>query len=137
MSTATYYVTVLAGPKVAGKRVAVGDSLVLTEEQARSELLAGALTADPALVQAPFGPAAGVTRVLTGTLLPGWTFDGVTGQLNSNGSPATGTMFGLTIASTGAHGTVSPPFSIVIGAPEAAPASTDLSDPSRSLNPLI
>lgn len=39
----TYTVTKLAGPKVAGQAAKAGDELQLTEAQARTELLAGAL----------------------------------------------------------------------------------------------
>ena len=58
MSTQTYYVTGLSGPKVAGKRVVKGDSVTLTEQQARAELLSGALTTDKDKVDDPFGIAA-------------------------------------------------------------------------------
>ena len=61
MSTAqtqTYYVTRLAGPRVAGKRASKGDALSLTERQARAELLAGAITLDKALIDDPWGEAA-------------------------------------------------------------------------------
>nr|DAO38006.1 MAG TPA: hypothetical protein [Caudoviricetes sp.] len=39
----TYEVTALAGPRVAGKRVAVNDKLLLTEAEARTEVLAGVI----------------------------------------------------------------------------------------------
>ncbi len=43
MVTARYTVTEMAGPKVAGRRVQVGDVLDLTENAARAELLVGAI----------------------------------------------------------------------------------------------
>lgn len=42
-NTKTYVVTELAGPKVAGRRVTKSMELQLTEEEARSELLEGAI----------------------------------------------------------------------------------------------
>ena len=39
----TYTVTKLAGPKVAGQAAKAGDEMQLTEAQARTELLAGAI----------------------------------------------------------------------------------------------
>lgn len=49
-----YTVTKLAGPKVAGRTVSPGDKIALTEVQARAELLAGAIVADPTRVEDPF-----------------------------------------------------------------------------------
>jgi len=55
--TRTYYVSKLAGPKVAGVRVGRGEALELTEHQARGELSSGALVTDEALVDDPWGEA--------------------------------------------------------------------------------
>jgi len=44
---ATYIVTELAGPKVAGRRVSHGDPIDLTENEARAELLAGVIALPP------------------------------------------------------------------------------------------
>lgn len=43
--TQRYTVTAKAGPKVAGRRVRIGDILELTENAARAELLAGSIVA--------------------------------------------------------------------------------------------
>lgn len=51
MTTASYIVTDLAGPKVAGRRVQIGETIDLTENEARSELLAGVIT--PVVAAAP------------------------------------------------------------------------------------
>ncbi len=48
MTTQLYTVTDKAGPKVAGRRVQPGDTLELTENAARSELLAGSIVATTA-----------------------------------------------------------------------------------------
>ena len=61
MDKSTYFVTGLAGPKVAGQRVAKGGKLELTEPQARAELLAGTITADESRIDDPFGEAAQAT----------------------------------------------------------------------------
>jgi propanediol dehydratase small subunit len=47
----TYVVTEKAPPRVAGKRVKAGDSITLTDDQARAELLA--LHIRPEAVEAP------------------------------------------------------------------------------------
>ena len=44
----SYIVTELAGPKVAGRRVAHGDTIELTEAEARAELIAGVIAPHPA-----------------------------------------------------------------------------------------
>lgn len=44
MTTLRYTVTTKAGPKVAGRRAEPGDIIELTENAARAELLAGAIT---------------------------------------------------------------------------------------------
>lgn len=51
MEQIAYVVTETAGPKVAGRTVAPGEELLLTEFEARAELLAGSLTPKP--VDAP------------------------------------------------------------------------------------
>ncbi|MGX5775547.1 hypothetical protein [Methylorubrum zatmanii] len=43
METNNYTVTDQAGPKVAGRAVSAGDTLALTEPEARAELLSGAI----------------------------------------------------------------------------------------------
>lgn len=53
----TYYVSCLAGPRIAKKRVAKGEAVELTEYQARAELASGALVTDKALVDDPWGEA--------------------------------------------------------------------------------
>lgn len=47
METHRYIVTEKAGPKVAGRRVQVGDTLELSENAARTELLAGVIAPAP------------------------------------------------------------------------------------------
>ena len=44
----SYIVTELAGPKVAGRRVTHGDTIGLTEAEARTELIAGVIAPHPA-----------------------------------------------------------------------------------------
>lgn len=51
MNEIAYVVTAKAGPKVAGRRVSPGEEMLLTEFEARAELLAGSLTPKP--VDAP------------------------------------------------------------------------------------
>lgn len=48
MTETRYIVTDKAGPKVAGRRVERGATLVLTEPEARYELLSGAIRPEPA-----------------------------------------------------------------------------------------
>ncbi len=55
MDTKEYIVTKLAGPKVAGRFVKHGDTLVLTEPEARLELLNGAIATDKAGADAAVG----------------------------------------------------------------------------------
>lgn len=57
-AVSTYYVSALAGPKVAGRRVAKGDALSLSEHQARGELATGALVTDESRVDDPFNEKA-------------------------------------------------------------------------------
>lgn len=45
--TNRYIVTDKAGPKVAGRRVQSGETIELTENAARGELLAGAIVPEP------------------------------------------------------------------------------------------
>ena len=55
MDRKEYTVTKLAGPKVAGRVAAEGETLRLTEAEARGELLAGAIVEDPRRAGDPFG----------------------------------------------------------------------------------
>ena len=57
-AVSTYYVSSVAGPKVACRRVKKGDKLELTEHQARAELASGALVTKAELVDDPWGEKA-------------------------------------------------------------------------------
>lgn len=67
MSDATqrYTVTALAGPKVAGRNVKAGDALDLTDNEARSELLAGVIVLQGSTPVVPASPTILPTDVLT------------------------------------------------------------------------
>lgn len=54
-----FTVTPLAGPKVAGRPVAIGAEIELTEFEARAELLAGVIVPATAKPAAPAAPAEG------------------------------------------------------------------------------
>ena len=58
----TYYVSAVAGPKVARQRVSKGDALQLTEHQARGELATGALVTSKDRVDDPWGDKAAAAK---------------------------------------------------------------------------
>ena len=66
MDTSEYTVTDQAGPKVAGRVAAAGDTLTLTEPEARAELTAGAIV-PKGQKAAPAEPSQASTKRLADT----------------------------------------------------------------------